>query len=53
MLFYVHLGLCLNCVQCNSFVNKTCDTDPKIHSQPCADVNTTACRKMEQEGNVG
>lgn len=44
-------GLAFECVQCNSFVEKDCDSNYDSYKQKCSGrfANATACRKMEQE----
>ncbi|PVD39380.1 hypothetical protein C0Q70_02010 [Pomacea canaliculata] len=47
----VRKGLALECVQCNSFSTKDCDSNIEKYKLPCTEkfANATSCRKMEQE----
>lgn len=47
-------GLALECVQCNSFSTKDCDSNIEKYKLPCIEkfANATSCRKMEQEGTL-
>eukprot|EP00745_Piridium_sociabile_P004968 TRINITY_DN130050_c0_g1_i1.p2 TRINITY_DN130050_c0_g1~~TRINITY_DN130050_c0_g1_i1.p2 ORF type:complete len:133 (+),score=29.11 TRINITY_DN130050_c0_g1_i1:186-584(+) len=48
LVVFVGTGFALECIECNSFVESECETNPDQFKRMCNE-SATSCRKMEQE----